>query len=147
MNAQLLTDRFEIANQFNIFFVNIGTKCIENIATPPNKSYKDYLTSPCETSFNFTSVTEDDININILKLNSKMSSGRDGISNTLLKTIMPIISKPLTLIINQMLNTGISPDNLKIAKVVPLYKKEMMNFLQITGRFLCYLQSLRFLKE
>ena len=76
-----------------------------------------------------------------------MSSGRDGISNTLLKTIMPIISKPLTLIINQMLNTGISPDNLKIAKVVPLYKKEMMNFLQITGRFLCYLQSLRFLKE
>ena len=52
-----------------------------------------------------------------------MSSGRDGISNTILKAIMPIISKPLTLIINQMLNTRIFPDNLKIAKVVPLYKK------------------------
>ena len=36
---------------------------------------------------------------------------------------MPVILKPLTLIINQMLNTGIFPDNLKIAKVVPLYKK------------------------
>ena len=34
---------------------------------------------------------------------------------------MPIISKPLTLIINQMLNAGIFPDNLKIAKALPLY--------------------------
>ena len=90
LNAQLLTDRFEIANQFNIFFVNIGTKCFENIVTPPNKSYKDYLTSPCETSFNFTPVTEDGINIIILKLNSKMSSGRDGISNIVIKASMPI---------------------------------------------------------
>ena len=52
-----------------------------------------------------------------------MSSGRDGISNTILKAIMPIISKPLTLITNQMLNNRIFPDNLKIAKVVPLYNK------------------------
>ena len=106
------------------FFVNVGTKCIKNIVIPPNKSYKDYLTSPCENLFNFTPVTEDDINIIILKLNSKMSSGTDGISNTVLKASMPIISKPLTLIINKILNTGVFPDNLKIAKVVPLYKKE-----------------------
>ena len=52
-----------------------------------------------------------------------MSSGKYGISNILLKAIMPVILKPLTLIINQMLNTGIFPDNLKIAKLVPLYKK------------------------
>ena len=70
LDAQLLTDKFEIANQFNTFFVNIGTKHTENIVTPPNKSYKDYLTSPCETSFNFTLVTENDINNIISKLNS-----------------------------------------------------------------------------
>ena len=123
LNAQLLTDRFEIANQFNTFFVNIGTKHTENIFTPSNKSYKDYLTSPCETSFNFTLVTENDINIIISKLNSKMSSGKDGISNIVLKAIMSVILKPLTPIINQTLNTGIFPSNLKIAKGVPLYKK------------------------
>ena len=33
------------------------------------------------------------------------------------------ICKPLTLIINQTLSTGIFPDTLKIAKVIPLYKK------------------------
>ena len=42
----------------------------------------------------------------------------------LLKILVPTIIKPLTLIINQSLATGIFPDNLKIAKVVPLYKKD-----------------------
>ena len=93
LDAQLLTDKFEIANQFNTFFVNIGTKHTKNIATPPNKSYKDYLASPCETSFNFTLVTENDINIIISKLNSKMCSGKDAILNIVLKAIMPVILK------------------------------------------------------
>ena len=42
-------------------------------------------------SFDFTLVTENDINIIISKLNSKMSSGKDGISNIVLKAIMPVI--------------------------------------------------------
>ena len=121
LDAHLLTDRFEIANQFN--FANIGTKHTEKVVTPPNKSYKDYLTSQYETSFNFTLSTENDIKIIISKLNSKRSSGKDGISNIALKAIMPVILKPVTLIINQILNTGIFTDNLKIAKVRPLYKK------------------------
>ena len=41
-----------------------------------------------------------------------------------MKTISPGILKPLTLIINQSLCTGIFPDSFKIAKVIPLYKKE-----------------------
>ena len=36
----------------------------------------------------------------------------------------PIILTPLTTIINQSLSTGIFPDQLKIAKVIPLYKKD-----------------------
>ena len=33
------------------------------------------------------------------------------------------IAKPLTIIINQSLKTGIFPEALKIAKIKPLYKK------------------------
>ena len=43
------------------------------------------------------------------------------------KTIKNKISKPLTLIINQMLESGIFPDSLKIAKIIPLYKKGNIN--------------------
>ena len=47
----------------------------------------------------------------------------DGISTEHLKLINKDISKCLTLIINQSLNSGIFPDKLKIAKVTPIYKK------------------------
>ena len=56
-------------------------------------------------------------------LSSKNSSGIDGISTKLLKIIEPTINKSLTLLINQVLKTGICPDQLKIAKVVPILKK------------------------
>ena len=56
-------------------------------------------------------------------LKPKPSCGYDGISTKLLKTCRLEICKPLTLIINQMLTTGIFPDDLKVAKVIPLFKK------------------------
>ena len=51
---------------------------------------------------------------------SKTSSGVDGISTNILKDIKYLISKPLTLIINQYLETGIFPSKLKVAKVIPI---------------------------
>ena len=40
-----------------------------------------------------------------------------------MKVIKPVIIKPLTLLINQVLNTLTFPDKLKIAKVIPIFKK------------------------
>ncbi len=48
----------------------------------------------------------------------------DGISTKLVKQIKLITVEPLTAIINQMINTGIFPDLLKIAKISPIYKKD-----------------------
>ena len=55
-------------------------------------------------------------------LKNKTSTGTDGISNKLIKTAKNELIKPLTIIINQLLHTGIFPEPLKISKVVPLYK-------------------------
>ena len=46
----------------------------------------------------------------------------DGISPKLLKTIKNELIKPVTLIINQCINTGIFLDKLKAAKVVSIFK-------------------------
>ena len=51
----------------------------------------------------------------------------DDISPVLLKYIKHEISKPVTLILNQCLTTGIFPDKFKIAKVVPIYKSDDEN--------------------
>ena len=58
----------------------------------------------------------------IENLKNKTSTGIDGISNQLLKSAKNVLVKPITTIINQMIVTGIFPDNLKISKVIPLYK-------------------------
>ena len=54
---------------------------------------------------------------------SKSSSGYDHVSSILLKKLSPIIINCLTLMVNQSLITGIFPESLKKAKVVPIYKK------------------------
>ena len=51
------------------------------------------------------------------------SAGHDLISTHLLKEISLLIAEPLSLIINQSLCSGIFPSKLKIAKVIPLHKK------------------------
>ena len=47
----------------------------------------------------------------------------DGITNVLVKSIETEIIKPITLIINQSLETGKFPNAFKTSKVTQLYKK------------------------
>ena len=56
-------------------------------------------------------------------LKNKSNYGYDCISNLLLKRAKNELTKPLTLIINQTISTGIFPAQLKISKVKPLLNK------------------------
>ena len=56
-------------------------------------------------------------------MKSKKSSGYDEISSDVIKHISPLIFDPLKYIFNLSLEKGIFPDQLKIAKVTPLFKK------------------------
>ena len=114
----------EIANAFNDFFINIGPTLSEAITEPVNKSYTDFLKEKIQSKFHFETVDSNQVSTIISKLKSKSSSGHDGISAFLLKDINLIATPTITLIINQSLSTGIFPDKLKIAKVVPVFKKE-----------------------
>ena len=62
-------------------------------------------------------------------LKNKTNTGIDGISNQLLKSAKNVLVKPITTIINQTIVTGIFPDNLKISKVIPLYKAKYQTLL------------------
>ena len=121
-----ISDPIEIANAFNNYFINVGT----NITLSNNdsnafnqKAYQKYLHTPSDTPCKFVRITEMDVLQLINKMDNKSSSGHDGISNRILKSIKNIICKPIALIINQMIETGVFPTSLKIAKTIPLYKK------------------------
>ncbi len=57
-------------------------------------------------------------------MKSKTSCGFDGISMKIVKSIKNVLVELLTIIINQMLHTGILSDLLKNAKVTPIFKKD-----------------------
>jgi hypothetical protein len=120
----IITDKVQIANKFNTFFTTIGPNLARKITAPRNKTFQNYLTKTCDNIFKFQDITEITVNNIIDNLAPKISFGFDGLSTKLIKSIKPVIVRPITIIINQMLKTGTFPDKLKIAKINPIYKKE-----------------------
>ena len=108
-NGKVLTNPSEIASKFNKHFANIGKTLASEIAsnTTNNSDYTQYLKTPSLKICTFKCVTQEDIVKAIDNLENKNSSGHDGISNKVLKYIKLELSNSLTLIVNQMLTTGI----------------------------------------
>ena len=122
MNNESITDTKDIANHFNNFFFNIGKNLFFSIK-PDNRNaaFTDYLHNPTDHCFTFSQINESKVLSNINKLKNKTSSGKDTIFNKLLKSIKSEILKAIAIIINQSILTGIFSDQLKLAKVKPLY--------------------------
>ena len=73
------------------------------------------------------------------------STGSDGISSSIINATFNEIVNPLTLIFNVSLSTGVVPDILKIAKVVPIHKSDDKGLVTTTGQYwsynLCFYQK------
>ena len=130
INNNSITDKKEIVKHYNAYFSRIASQMASDIPKPDNGSFKSYLNNPITNNFNFKPVSESDIHSIITNLNSKTSSGHDQISLTLLKKLKNVLVTPITVIVNQSLKTGIFPDALKIAKILPVFKKGDTHFIQ-----------------
>ena len=125
-NGLTLTNPKEIANSFNVYFASIGDKLASEIKTPTkdDEDFTSYLKNPIMNRLQFRHIAEEDTMKAIDNLENKNSSGHHGISNKLLKSIRYELCKPLTLIINQMLSSGVfHAETFKKSKIFPLYKK------------------------
>ena len=119
-----ITDPIKTSNLFNIFFVNIGVNIDKKIPNT-NKNYRDYLENiKVENSFFLLPTTPKEISeiINFLDLNK--AAGPNSLPVFILKVFNNFFSDKLSKIINLIFTTGIFPDLCKIAKVIPIFKKE-----------------------
>ena len=122
VNNNELTDQNVITKEFNKYFSTIGAKLAENFNSV-NTNHKAYLMNNVENSFFLHFATEWEITKEINNLDCKKSPGYDEISVKFLQAAKNLIAKPLMLIFNKAITTGQYPDALKIAKVIPLFKK------------------------
>ena len=121
-NGISTSDQSEMSNILNEFFVNVGNDTAKSIHHNP-KSPTEYLANGNSDSIFLSPVSPFEVNETILKLDSSKSIGPNSIPIKLLKILRPKVSHSLATMVNRSFSTGIFPSKLKIAKVVPIFKK------------------------
>ena len=111
-----------IAIELNKFFSSVGTRVAQYI-NPSDVDPLAFIT-PTSHNFQFQNISQDKIKNKIKQMKNTESSGYDKISVKLLQATGSAIVEPRTYIFNQSLETGIFPDDWKIAKVTPIYKSD-----------------------
>ena len=97
INEKQITDKKEITEKLNNFFINIGPKLANELDSVGKPDFKSYLNiNKLKTVFKFTPIEEEETKTIIKNLKPKNSSWHDRISLILLKASINSIAKPLT---------------------------------------------------
>ena len=115
------TNRTKIADGFCKYFSEIGPKTASNIPTS-NKAFHEFLNTPNAKSIFLSPTDPDEIRRIIMQIKPKSSSGPDSISSKLIKTLSTSLCLPICIVVNKSIASGTVPRNMKLAKVIPIYK-------------------------
>ena len=115
-----ITDPVEICQEFNKFFVDVGASTARNIPSS-NEDPISFITGnyPMSMVVDLTDVNEI---TNIVKSLKNSSPGWDSFPVKILKAALPQLINPLLHVTNLSLQQGIFPNELKKARVIPLFK-------------------------
>ena len=124
INNKKITDDQEIANTINNFFSTIGPKLAEKHKTNPN-SHTKYLTNRINNTMYLFPTDQLEITNLIMNLNKKKPGGSDNISPKLLIAAKTSMIPLLEHLFNLSFKTKTVPEKLKIAKLIPIFKKQL----------------------
>ena len=131
IDKEITHDAGKIVNHFNVFFTSIAESLVAKLPqaehifdTCSNIFKRFYRKVFCQNLFlELSSVNEDFVLRELEKLNVSKSTGLDGIPSRFLKDGAQVLAKPITFLINMSITSGIVPDEMKQARVCPIYKK------------------------
>ena len=110
-----------LADKFNEFFTNSAEKIVQDIY-PSNIDVPIIPTVHDPFSFSSNPLTLTEIQETIEQLKSKNTHDSDGLSSNFVKSISLTLSKLLLYIFTKSFNEGVVPTQLKISKIIPLFK-------------------------
>ena len=122
-NGTDITGTEEIVNCLNSHFNSIGHTMADKIQNPnlPNDqqlSHIPYIDVPIK----FEHTTHEEIVKLIRELKLNKAAGSDGINSYIIKKTQYLIAPVLLRLFNKSMDTGIFPNALKIASIIPLHK-------------------------
>ena len=118
INNKIISDSQVVAEEFNNFFVSIGPQLASTISS--STTHMSYMNSVANSIFLPDITTVEVRNVILLMKNS--SAGWDEIPAYVTKRCIDVYIEPLTHIIDKSFKEGIFPSELKLAKVVPIFK-------------------------
>ena len=122
-------DQDKVANKFNSFFTTVASTLVSKLPFGKGIYGKDYVSryyaglNVSRDSFSLGKVTENKIRKLLNNISTNKATGLDNLPARFVKDSAQIITSPITHIVNLSITLGIVPDELKMARVVPLYKK------------------------
>ena len=120
INNKIVQDDKEIAENFNNYFINIGPSLTKHINTG-SRNPTSFIINSIKESIFLNNVEQNEVK-NVIVTLKNSSPGWDNISALVIKATFTFFISPLIHVINLSFNQGIFPNELKIAKVIPLYK-------------------------
>ena len=118
-DGMIVNDDVNISNILNKYFASVFAH-ENNDDLPEAPNYRNF-NEPQKLS-NII-ITEENVKEYIDKLKPNKSHGPDNIHAIVIKELKDIIAKPLTVMFNSIVNSGIIPQDFKNANVTPIFKK------------------------
>ena len=112
----------ESAELLNNYFVNIGENLAKKITVPDiNHSHNNQDYCPHSFFLSPTNAEEAEVIIKAIKIRKATSSGNIDIK--FIKVACPIISPIISDLFVICVKTGVFPDDMKVAQVIPIFKQ------------------------
>ena len=118
------------AEIFRDFYSNLASDLLTKLPSPPNKFGKEAVKKYHENidldgkSFSFRPTTQASVLKLLEEVNTSNSAGIDNLAGKFLKEGAPALATPITDLCNLSISLSSFPDDCKITKLKPLYKKE-----------------------
>ena len=123
-NGETISSNKAIASEFNVFFSTFGPKLADSIPILDNGvTIYDYMGQPNRNYMFITPVSEKETITTVKSCKPKHSKDCDDNMNMyVVSKVIWLIVKPLAHIVNLSFTSGIFPEDMKIAKVIPWFK-------------------------
>jgi hypothetical protein len=125
-NSEEITNPYQLSELFNSYFCKISQELLKKNGgkkTLISENYHLKIKKNSKTMF-LSPITESEVVKVARCFKNKLTAGINEIPDHVVKQCIELLKVPLTNIYDTSFESGIFPDELKIAKVIPVHKKK-----------------------
>ena len=119
-NGKSIKNNSHITEEFNKYFTNLGPNLASKMQNS-SKIFEDFL-FPVQENMEYRDLTFEEFEKSFKSVKQYKAAGHDNIDSNVIIKVYDEISYPLFMIFHSSFNEGIFPEQLKVAKVSPIFK-------------------------